>query len=122
MGTLARSGGSLSFGRVSPLSVAAELALAPIRGSGTSLATCQGLLVSVHFSEPSDTYRKNELTLREESSGKEEETRTQKPFIGTLRVNESRPAKPSQQPEASLAWGKVTSTAKRRQRVPRPCD
>jgi hypothetical protein len=37
-------------------------------------------LVSVHFS------RKNELTLRHESLGKEEETRTQKPFAGTLRV------------------------------------
>ena len=45
-----------------------------------------------------------------------------KPFVGTLRVNESRPAEPGRQPEASLAWGGVTLTAKRRQRVPRPCD
>ena len=37
-----------------------------------------------------------------------------KPFIGTL-GNQSRPAKPGQQPEASLAWGRVTVTAKRRQ-------
>jgi hypothetical protein len=29
---------------------------------------------------------------------------TRKPFIATLRVNESRPAKLGQQPEASLAW------------------
>src|SRR5438270_693720 len=42
--------------------------------------------------------------------------------MATLRVNESRPAEPSQQPEASLAWWWVTSTAKRRQRVPMPCD
>src|SRR3954447_6113530 len=47
---------------------------------------------------------------------------TRKPFIGTLRVNESRPAELGQQLEASLAWGGVTLTAKRRQRVPRPCD
>ena len=42
--------------------------------------------------------------------------------MATLRVNESRPAEPSQQPEASLAWWWATSTAKRRQRVPTPCD
>ena len=40
----------------------------------------------------------------------------------TLRVNESRPAELGQQPEASLAWRGVTLTAKRRQRVPMPCD
>jgi len=42
--------------------------------------------------------------------------------MATLRVNESRPAEPSQQPEASLARWRVTATAKRRQRVPMPCD
>jgi hypothetical protein len=42
--------------------------------------------------------------------------------MATLRVNESRPAELSQQPEASLAWWWATSTAKRRQRVPMPCD
>ena len=42
--------------------------------------------------------------------------------MATLRVNESRPAELSQQPEASLAWWRATSTAKRRQRVPMPCD
>ena len=42
--------------------------------------------------------------------------------MATLRVNESRPAKLGQQPEASLAWWRATSTAKRRQRVPMPCD
>ena len=62
------------------------------------------------------------VSLRQESSRKEEETRTRKPFIATLRVNESRPAELGQQPEASLAWGGVTLTAKRRQRVPMPCD
>ena len=59
------------------------------------------------------------------ASGKARERRkcleTQKPFIATLRVNESRPAKPGRQPEASLAWGGVTLTAKRRQRVSMPC-
>ena len=42
--------------------------------------------------------------------------------MATLRVNETRPAEPSQQPEASLAWWRATSTAKRRQRVLMPCD
>ncbi len=37
-------------------------------------------------------------------------------------LHESRPAELGQQPEASLAWGEVTPTAKRRQRVSRPCD
>ncbi len=59
------------------------------------------------------------------ASGKARERRkcleTQKPFIATLRVNESRPAEPGRQPEASLAWGGVTLTAKRRQRVSMPC-
>jgi hypothetical protein len=50
------------------------------------------------------------------SSRKEEVTRTQKPFVATLRVNESRPAELGQQPEASLAWGGVTLTAKRQDR------
>src|SRR6185312_3194925 len=40
----------------------------------------------------------------------------------TLRVNESRPVELGQQPEASLAWGGETLTAKRRQPVPMPCD
>jgi hypothetical protein len=35
-------------------------------------------------------------------------------FHATLRVNESRPAELGQQPEASLAWGRATVTAKRR--------
>jgi hypothetical protein len=61
------------------------------------------------------------VSLRQESSRKEEVTRTQKPFVATLRVNEPRPAERGQQPEASLAWGGVTLTAKRRQRVPMPC-
>jgi len=62
------------------------------------------------------------VSLRKESSGKEEETRTQKPFVATLRVNESRPAELGQQPEASPAWGAATLTAKRRQGVLMPCD
>ncbi len=53
------------------------------------------------------------VSLRQESSRKEEVTRTQKPFVATLRVNQSRPAELGQQPEASLAWGGVTLTAKR---------
>src|SRR5262249_27635994 len=61
-------------------------------------------------------------SLRQASSGKEEETRTRKPFIVTLRV--SNPARPglAKQPEASLAWSGVILTAKRRQPVPRLCD
>ena len=61
------------------------------------------------------------VSLRQESSRKEEVTRTQKPFVATLRVNESRPAELGQQPEASFAWGGGTLTAKRKQRVPMPC-
>ena len=36
--------------------------------------------------------------------------------------SQSRPAEPGQQPEASLAWGWVTITAKRRQRDQTLCD
>jgi len=36
--------------------------------------------------------------------------------------NQSRAAEPGQQPEASLAWGEVTLTAKRRQRDQTLCD
>ena len=36
--------------------------------------------------------------------------------------NQSRSAEPGQQPEASLAWGRVTVTAKRRQRDQTLCD
>src|SRR5262245_66292940 len=43
-----------------------------------------------------------------------------KPFVGALRV-EARPVAPDQRPEASLAWGGATRTAKRRQRVRKPC-
>jgi hypothetical protein len=53
------------------------------------------------------------VSLRQESSRKEEVTRTQKPFVAILRVNESRPAELGQQPEASLAWEGVGRTAKR---------
>jgi hypothetical protein len=63
-----------------------------------------------------------DLTLRQEAQERRKRLETQKPFIGTLRVNESRPAELGRQPEASLAWGGVILTAKRRQRVPRPCD
>ena len=36
--------------------------------------------------------------------------------------NQSRLVERGAQPEASLAWGGVNRTAKRRQRVPMPCD
>jgi hypothetical protein len=68
--------------------------------------------------------RESWVSLRQESSRKGEVARTQKPFVATLRVNESRPAELGQSAcggEASLAWGGVTLTAKRRQRVPMPC-
>ena len=45
-----------------------------------------------------------------------------KPFRWNPAGNQSRPVEPDQQPEASLAWGRVTSTAKRRQRDQKPCD
>ena len=64
----------------------------------------------------------NRLTLRKKLGQRRKRLETQKPCTGTLRVNESRPAELGQQPEASLAWGEATLTAKCRQRVPRPCD
>ena len=69
-----------------------------------------------------DAEERKALTLRQEAQERRKRLETRKPFIGTLRVNESRPATLGQQPEASLAWGGVILTAKRRQRVPRPCD
>jgi len=36
--------------------------------------------------------------------------------------NQSRLVEPGEQPEASLAWGGASRTAKRRQPVPMPCD
>ena len=36
--------------------------------------------------------------------------------------NQPRPPEPGQQPEASLAWGRATVTAKRRQRDQTLCD
>src|SRR4051794_5072998 len=66
--------------------------------------------------------RNHEATLRQEAWERRTRLETLKPFTGTLWVNESHPAELGQQPEASLAWGQATATAKRRQRVPRPCD
>ena len=63
-----------------------------------------------------------ESDIAPRSLGKEDETRTQKPFIGTLRVTN-----PARQSLASsrkrvLRGGGATLPAKRRQPVPRPCD
>jgi hypothetical protein len=47
------------------------------------------------------------LTLRQEAQERRKRLETQKPFNGTLRVTESRPAEPGQSAaggEASLAW------------------
>src|SRR5262245_6772167 len=55
------------------------------------------------------------LSGKLEKGGRDSNAET---FPATQRVNESRPAEPSQQPEARLAWGEATPTAKRRQRVP----
>jgi hypothetical protein len=62
----------------------------------------------------------NRLESRQESLGKGEETRTQKPFIGTLRVNESRPAERASSRKRVLRGTGVTRAAKRRQRVLKP--
>src|SRR5271155_3545244 len=59
------------------------------------------------------------MSLRQESSRNEEVTRTQKPFVATLRVNESRPAELGQQPEGhgatadihTLRYNKADATA-----------
>jgi hypothetical protein len=51
--------------------------------------------------------------LRQEAQERRKRLEPRKPFIGTLRVNESRPAELGQQPAPSLAWGGATLTAKR---------
>jgi hypothetical protein len=93
------------------------------RGCQTPMGCQTPIVWRGEFSLPRITRRRGGVwvSLRQESSRKEEVTRTQKPFVATLRVNESRPAELGQQPEASLAWGGVTLTAKRRPRVPTPC-
>ncbi len=59
------------------------------------------------------------VSLRQESSRKEEVPRTQKPFVATLRVNESRPAElgPAAGSEFCVGRGRPL-TAKRKQRSP----
>ena len=64
---------------------------------------------------------KTSCVLAPRSSGKENHHRCET-FRWDPAGKQSRPAKPGQQPEASLAWWRATSTAKRRQRVPMPCD
>jgi hypothetical protein len=60
--------------------------------------------------------------LAPRSSGKENHLKNVKPFIETLRVsNPVRQSRASSR-EASLAWGRVTVTAKRRQRDQTLCD
>ena len=60
------------------------------------------------------------LTLRQEA--RERRIVNVKPFIETLRVtNPVRQSRASSR-EASLAWGRVTVTAKRRQRDQTLCD
>ena len=57
--------------------------------------------------------------MRQESLGKEEEPRTRKPFVGTLRViNPVRQSLASSRKRVLRGVG-VTRTAKRRQRVPK---
>jgi hypothetical protein len=60
--------------------------------------------------------------LAPRSSGKENHLKNVKPFIETLRVtNPVRQSRASSR-EASLAWGRATATAKRRQRDQTLCD
>jgi hypothetical protein len=71
------------------------------------------------------------LTLRHESLGKEDNEHdvSWKPFHRNHAGNQARPVELGRQPEASLAWGRETALqprlhfpARRRQRVPKPCD
>jgi hypothetical protein len=66
--------------------------------------------------------REKEATLRQEAWERRTRLETLKPFIGTLRVNESRPAELAGSRKRVLRGGGVTLPAKRRQRVSRPCD
>jgi hypothetical protein len=65
---------------------------------------------------------KNELTLRHESLGKEEETRTQKPSSGTLRVTNPVRQSLASSRKRVLRGRRRLSLRKRRQPVLRPCD
>jgi hypothetical protein len=64
---------------------------------------------------------KTELALRQEARGRRIISKCET-FHWNPAGNQSRPAEPGQQPAASLAWWRVTSTAKRRQRDQTLCD
>jgi hypothetical protein len=64
---------------------------------------------------------KASCVLAPRSSGKENHLKCET-FHRNPAGNQSRPAEPGQQPEASLAWWRVTSTAKRGQRGQTLCD
>jgi hypothetical protein len=64
----------------------------------------------------------DETRIAPRSSGKENHLKNVKPFTETLRVtNPVRQSRASSR-EASLAWGRATVTAKRRQRDQTLCD
>src|SRR6185437_10255222 len=60
------------------------------------------------------------LTLRQEA--RKRRKASLETFCRNPAGNQPRPAEPGQQPEASLAWGEATLTAKRRQRDQTLCD
>ena len=65
--------------------------------------------------------QKQSLTLRQEARERRIISKCET-FHRNPAGSQSRPAEPGQQPEASLAWGWVTITAKRRQRDQTLCD
>jgi hypothetical protein len=100
------------YGRAGFVLLSARVVRAPERHRAATL----GLAPK---SPASSNVREN---LAPRSSGKEEES----PYSETFHRNSagSNPARQSwdQQPEASLAWGRVTAPARRRQPDQRPCD
>ncbi len=62
------------------------------------------------------------MSLRQEKLGKGERASNSETFRRNPAGSQSRLAELGQQPEASLAWGGATLTAKRRQPGQRPCD
>ena len=86
----------------------------PRRASGQGVRLCSWFLAGVKN-------QKQSLTLRQEARERRIISKCET-FHRNPAGSQSRPAEPGQQPEASLAWGWVTITAKRRQRDQTLCD
>jgi hypothetical protein len=75
-----------------------------------------GVIIGEHLRE-----EHAQCDLAPRSSG-EEDSLPLETFLRNPAGSQSRPVELGQRPEASLAWWRATSTAKRRQRDQTPCD